>query len=135
MISTGAVRLLEPRQVGGPFAEAIPASTLAAARTLYADRRRRDELFRLPGMFGEPAWDILLDLFIATHEGRTVSVSSACIGSAVPQTTALRWLRFLEAKELIERESDTHDRRRANLRVTAKATMLIREFFERCSAG
>ena len=38
-------------------------------------------------LFGEPAWDILLDLYIANVENKPVSVSSACIGSAAPPTT------------------------------------------------
>ncbi|MGM3253246.1 hypothetical protein ACS22W_25800, partial [Escherichia coli] len=41
---------------------------LELARRTYADRRRRDKLFQ-PGLFGEPAWDILLDLFISAKEG------------------------------------------------------------------
>jgi len=60
------------------------------ARQTYDDRRRRNKIFQSEELFGEPAWDILLDLFIAAKERRRVSVTSACIGSAVPSTTALR---------------------------------------------
>ena len=53
------------------------------ARQTYEDRRRRTKIFQSEELFGEPAWDILLDLFIAAKERRRVSVTSACIGSAV----------------------------------------------------
>jgi hypothetical protein len=98
---------------------------LELARRAYADRRRRTKYFD-DALFGEPAWDILLDLFIAAKEGRRISVTSACIGAAVPSTTALRWIIVLENEELISRESDPRDARRAFLHLTAKAyTKLI----------
>ena len=93
---------------------------LELARRAYADRRRRAKFFDI-SLFGEPAWDILLDLFIAAKEGRKVSVTSACIGAAVPSTTALRWIIVLENEELVSREDDPKDARRAFLHLTTKA--------------
>ena len=84
----------------------------ARAIDLYSNRRRRAELFG-PDLFGEPAWDILLDLFIAAETGKRISVRSACIGAAVPLTTALRWLVMLETRGLILRHSDETDGRRS----------------------
>ncbi len=52
------------------------------ARESYATRRRRSRIFQNNELFGEPAWDILLDLYIAHVEKKSVSVSSACIGTA-----------------------------------------------------
>lgn len=98
-----------------------PPRLAALARSLYDERRRRTEYFPQPGLFGEPAWDILLDLFSAAHDGRIVSVSSACIGAAVPPTTALRWLRHMENVGMADRLPDRHDKRRANLRMTPAA--------------
>jgi DNA-binding transcriptional ArsR family regulator len=92
---------------------------LAFARETYAVRRRRDR--HLPGdLFGEPTWDILLDLYVATREGRPVPTTSACIGANVPPTTALRWLRILEARGLVEREDDGRDGRRTFVRLSAR---------------
>lgn len=92
---------------------------LAFARETYAIRRRRDR--HLPGdLFGEPTWDILLDLYVATREGRPVPTTSACIGANVPPTTALRWLRILEARGLVEREEDGRDGRRTFVRLSAR---------------
>lgn len=90
------------------------------ARTTYRDRRRRGDIFADPALFGEPAWDILLDLFIAAKDRKRLPVTSACIGAAVPATTALRWLTVLEEKGLIIRENDTNDARRVFVRLSAE---------------
>jgi hypothetical protein len=88
------------------------------ARTAYRDRRRRADIFQDATLFGEPAWDILLDLFIAAKERKRLPVTSACIGAAVPATTALRWLTVLEDKGLILRENDMTDARRVFVRLS-----------------
>lgn len=85
------------------------------AVSIYHSRRRRESIFADHELFGEPGWDILLDLFIARVQRRPTSVTSACIGSAVPSSTALRWLGVLESLGLIVREVDPLDRRRAFL--------------------
>ena len=64
---------------------------LTLAREFYAGRRRRARYLSVD-LFGEPTWDILLDLYVAAREGRRVPTTSACIGAHVPPTTALRWL-------------------------------------------
>jgi predicted transcriptional regulator len=86
------------------------------ARAMYNERRVRDHVAEL-ALFGEPAWDILLDLFASEAEGKSVSISSACLAASVPMTTALRWVSRLEEEGLIER-SATGDRRRINVRLT-----------------
>jgi DNA-binding MarR family transcriptional regulator len=48
----------------------------AVAERLLAERRKRDEYFPA-ALFGEPAWDLLLALFIAHDDGRPVSLSEA----------------------------------------------------------
>lgn len=88
------------------------------ARATYRERRRRGEVFDDPALFGEPAWDIMLDLFIAAKERKRLPVTSACIGAAVPVTTALRWLTVLEDKGLIVRENDAADARRVFVRLS-----------------
>lgn len=89
------------------------------ARNAYRDRRRRSDIFADATLFGEPAWDIMLDLFIAAKERKRLPVTSACIGAAVPATTALRWLTVLEEKGLIVREADATDARRVFVRLSS----------------
>jgi hypothetical protein len=91
----------------------------AIAVTEYAGRRSRMDHFDAD-LFGEPAWDILLDLFIQRLSGRQVSKSSACIASAAPNTTALRWLTLLEEHGLIATKASKTDRRRSYVHLTDK---------------
>jgi len=101
---------------------------LELAKREYADRRRRTKFFDAE-LFGEPAWDILVDLFIATKINKQVSVTSACIGAQVPATTALRWITVLESQGLLTRENDPNDARRAFLRLTSAAYNKLVDYF------
>ncbi len=85
-----------------------------AARLRRAIRARRDrERFFPSEIFGEPAWDMILDLAAAAAEGRGVAVSSLCIAAAVPTTTALRWIKNLCDAGLFIRRDYPADARRA----------------------
>ena len=70
-----------------------PASKTRArlVRDYVSRRQMRSDLFP-SAYFADPVWDMLLDLYAAHHENRLVSVSSLCIASGVPATTALRWI-------------------------------------------
>ncbi|MGN6357271.1 MAG: winged helix DNA-binding protein [Novosphingobium sp.] len=81
------------------------------ARKAYAVRRRRESIPGTAGLFGEPAWDILLDLFIAARESRRVSLATACTAAAVPEASAQRWIAILERRGLVVVEGPAHDRR------------------------
>ncbi|MBV7267139.1 hypothetical protein [Erythrobacter ani] len=105
------------------------------ARSIYEVRRKRESIFENTDLFGEPAWDILLDLYAAHASGKTVSVSSACIGSAAPPTTGLRWLGILADQNLIIREHDPNDQRRVYVRLSNAALMKMNAYFDEASAG
>lgn len=81
-------------------------------------RRLRDQFFG-GGLFEDPAWDMLLDLFAADLESARVSVSSLCIAAAVAPTTALRWIGRMTDTGLLERQPDPGDRRRAFMVLSA----------------
>lgn len=108
---------------------------LAQARQAYALRRKRAAIFGNPELFGEPAWDILLDLYISHAEGKPVSVSSACIGSAAPATTGLRWLGVLAEEGLIVRENDVQDNRRVLVQLTRNGITAMERYFDSASVG
>jgi hypothetical protein len=76
------------------------------ARKAHADRRRREHIAGVGGMFGEPAWDILLELFIAAREGRLVTRDGAHAGAGVPETIAQRWISILESRGLVVGDGD-----------------------------
>ena len=90
----------------------------ATVRQAIRARRLRASFFG-EGLFEDPAWDMLLDLFAAELEGGRVSVSSLCIAAHVAPTTALRWIGRLADAGLFERRPDPHDRRRAFIALSA----------------
>lgn len=131
----------EGAPVPAPAAQAAPPAPrpsrghFALARKAYALRRKRAAIFGNAELFGEPAWDILLDLYVAHGEGKSVSVSSACIGSAAPATTGLRWLGVLADAGLVLRENDAEDNRRVLVRLTAEGLAAMERFFEAVAAA
>lgn len=100
-----------------------------AARHVYRARRLRARAFGDESLFGEPAWDLLLDLFIAESDGKSLSVTAACIGAAVPTSTALRWIVILESRGLVRRENDPADARRVFLHLTSEGYAKMNRYF------
>lgn len=101
----------------------------AEIRRAIRARRLRDQFFG-DGMFEDPAWDMLLDLFAADLEGAQVSVSSLCIAAAVAPTTALRWIGRLTEAGLFDRLPDPADRRRAFLTLSPRAGQAMRGYWQ-----
>ncbi|HWU04181.1 MAG TPA: MarR family winged helix-turn-helix transcriptional regulator [Novosphingobium sp.] len=99
------------------------------AMSIYRNRRRRGQIFGDDDLFGEPAWDMLLDLYVAEKNQKRIAVTSACIGAAVPPTTALRWIRILEDKQLILREVDKDDARRTFVRLSPLGCERMEAYF------
>ena len=101
---------------------------LLTAKGLYMFRRKRDDLFGSL-TFGEPAWDMLLDLYHAEQQGKAVSITSACIAASVPSTTALRWINALVSQGYLHRQPDPADGRRAFLSLTVSAREKLDSLF------
>jgi DNA-binding MarR family transcriptional regulator len=97
-------------------------------RRILKWRESRERIFGEP-LFADPAWDMLLELYAARLSDRNESVSSICLASRVPSTTALRWIRHLENTGWIDRAQDPHDGRRYFLRLTDKAEAAMERFF------
>ncbi len=105
----------------------VPVAAADVRKAIRA-RRLRDPLFA-EGLFEDPAWDMLLDLFAAELERAQVSVSSLCIAAAVPATTALRWIGRMTQSGLLERRPDPFDRRRAFMALTPVAREKMEGYF------
>ena len=81
---------------------------LSRARALFAERTRRAQFFNR-AMFGEPAWDMLIALY--TLDGQRTRVGKLVNIIGAPQTTALRWLEYLEKERFVVRRPDPDDLR------------------------
>lgn len=99
---------------------------LRVAASLYGLRRKRDAAAGRKGLFGEPGWDILLDLYIAERRRTEVQVSSVCLDAGVPSTTILRWIARLERDGLIYRIADNANARRRYVRLTDEGRDMMR---------
>lgn len=97
-------------------------------RRIVRQRQLRARFFD-GDLFGDPAWDMLLDLTAARAEHARVSVTSLCIASGVPPTTALRWIGQMIDAGLLERVEDETDRRRAFITLTEKASDAMARYF------
>jgi hypothetical protein len=102
---------------------------LVLAKAAHDDRRSRTALFR-SDLFGEPGWDILLDLFIQERVGRRISVTGACLGTGAATTTALRYLYLLIDDGLVQREGDPADSRRSWVKLTPHAAEMMTEYLK-----
>jgi hypothetical protein len=69
----------------------------AFAERLLAQRQRREEVLGLE-LASEPAWTMLVALFIAHEEGKPASVTEVCAAAGTPPATALRWLATVAAE-------------------------------------
>lgn len=107
----------------------FPKARARFARETIRRRRKREEHFP-SGLFADPGWDIMLDLYAAHYENAAVSVSSLCIAAAVPQTTALRWIAMMTDEGWLVRWADTADRRRAYLKLSDKARRRMDAYFD-----
>ena len=103
-------------------------------RRIIRQRQMRARFFD-GDLFADPAWDMLLDLTAARAEHARVSVTSLCIASNVPPTTALRWISQMTKAGLLERIEDEVDRRRAFITLTNDAADTMARFFAELDRG
>lgn len=104
------------------------AELVAKARRLLLERERRLAHFS-PVMFGEPGWEMLLVLYVseATETEQTIGTLVGSIGA--PQTTALRWIDYLEKERLISRQRHELDRRAVVIAITEKGREKLDRYF------
>ncbi|MFM5885688.1 MAG: winged helix DNA-binding protein [Novosphingobium sp.] len=134
----GAFRFESPRPAFAPAESDTSERLVRAARPALPDPRLVRRIIRQRQMrarffdgdlFGDPAWDMLLDLTAARAEHARVSVTSLCIASGVPPTTALRWIGQMTDAGLFQRVEDDSDRRRAFITLTDKAADGMARYF------
>ncbi|NCU12190.1 MAG: winged helix DNA-binding protein [Sphingomonadaceae bacterium] len=135
----GVFRFESPRPAFATAPDSDPGDRLVRAarpplpdprlvRRIIRHRQLRARFFD-GDLFADPAWDMLLDLTAARAEHTRVSVTSLCIASGVPPTTALRWIGQMTESGLLQRVEDEADRRRAFIALTDKAADAMARYF------
>jgi hypothetical protein len=99
----------------------------ALAERLYAERRRRDALFP-DGLFGEPAWDLLLAMFVAREKGQATILCKAYKAAGVTDTTGRRLLDRMEADGLITRRRAPRSRKMRIVELTDLAVERLTDY-------
>lgn len=102
---------------------------LDRARDHFKKQKSRERIFGRTTIFSDPAWNILVDLFIASEERKPITVSSACISSSVPTTTALRYLKLLEDDGHILRVEHRSNGRLSLLYLSEATNNQLRRYF------
>ncbi len=87
------------------------SSSLDMAQTLI-DQRRMRRRFLPDDLFHEPAWDMLLALYLAWHANKVMNVKTLVSAADAPVTTSQRWIDHLAKLGLVTRVVDPTDRRR-----------------------
>lgn len=98
-------------------------------RAVQTARKRRRGLFP-DGLFSDPAWEILLELYAVHLDQLRTSITSVCAASSVPTTTALRWVAKLEQDGIVVRVDDPLDARRSWIALTPGGLERMRTYFE-----
>lgn len=102
---------------------------LQNARIVARRRLLRRQLLGASDLFGEPAWDMLLDLFIRQGEGGLLPMSSLCLSADIPHSSAMKLIQRLCDAGLLERLPDPRDGRRSLIRISPDTGHRLRAYF------
>lgn len=117
----------EPATGSVPTSKLYELAQLAKRMVKFRDLRGKN--FD-PSLFADPAWDILLEIFISDALQQRISVTAATLGAKVPSTTGLRWLQLLEKGGLVVRRADPLDSRRVHVSLSEAAFTKMRLLLE-----
>lgn len=80
-------------------------------------------------LLSDPAWAILLELLLAEIQGRRCSLSRVRKVSAVPQSTADRWVKTLEREGFLIRHEDARQDGDEVVGLSLKGSTILRQYF------
>lgn len=105
---------------------------LAYENAKAAMRRRllRQQLFGAPDLFGDPAWEMLIDLYVHQCERKRLSISALCVTSSIPFSSALRLANKLCAAGILRRVPDPIDGRRTFIQLEPEVAHRVRAYFQ-----
>lgn len=98
-------------------------------RRFMAFRRQREAAFPLSAG-ADANWAMLVELYLAAIERRRESISSLCVASGAPSTTALRYIKTLNEAGIVEREPDPADGRRVFVSMCPASVEVMHRLFD-----
>jgi DNA-binding MarR family transcriptional regulator len=102
-----------------------PEALLARAQSILRVRRSRERLLGR-AMIGEPAFDLLLCLYVRTGQQDT-SLTSLAKPAGIPYSSAMRWIAYLADKGLVTRSESNTDRRATSVHLTPSGRAVMDE--------
>jgi len=124
----GKVEDLRARMEPGTTKELDQETLLARVRKHVVERQLRNAYFN-PSIFGEPAWEILLTLYISENTGRKPTLRRLAHRVNTPLTTAIRWIDYLAKENLVQKEPRPDYRRMMYVTLLDKGRALIEDYF------
>jgi hypothetical protein len=115
-------------------AEVDQAKRIDQVKVLIETRRLRGSFFSNE-LFHEPAWDMLLSLYLSWHKGETLFVKSLVATAAAPVTTSQRWIDHLAKLGLVTRVVDPIDRRRITITLSQSGLQAIDDYLSALAAS
>jgi hypothetical protein len=116
--SNGAVDLAARRDRAAGI---VPVSPALLARARQARRLRATMSAFLPrDLLVDPAWDMMIDLFIAVATGERLHVKDLILMSGESAASAMRRIDRLQEAALLVRHPDPTDHRRVHIGITSK---------------
>ena len=102
-----------------PFNASEAQDLLTRAKLILNSRRLRSRYLN-PAIFGEPAWEIMLVLYVTDASGGRQTLGKLADWIKTPPTSVLRWVSYLEKEKFLERQPHPTDRRTTFLRLLPK---------------
>lgn len=108
---------------------AVEASEIVS-RIIRA-RKARAEHFRLD-LFSDPAWDMLLALFVASVRGQIVTATELAEATATSIPSAARWIDVLERDGLLQRKPEPASLGQDIVELGSRGMAAIYNWIENC---
>lgn len=126
--SDGAVDLATRRDRAAGI---VPISPALLARARQARRLRATMSAFLPqDLLVDPAWDMMIDLFIAAATGERLHVKDLILMSGESAASAMRRINRLQEAALLARDPDPTDHRRVHVGLTARGQSAMAAMLE-----
>jgi hypothetical protein len=116
-----------PSMIEGQDGRGMTLATLA--RSIASARRKLGNHLEA-SLFANPGLDIMLFLFAEGLNGATVTTNACCAAAGVPRTTALRWIKLLQDRGLVNGSDDISARRVTMLALSPHGRTTIRTWLD-----